>query len=252
MSVSTETNSQVGGFTYEGKDLDSMSKANNYHNWILDHFSKYVTPGTILEVGAGMGSFTEAILNRYPDNKLISLEPSNEMYPRLEKLVSGKQSQGLSVDAQKVFTFEAVKKLKKEGITNIIYNNVLEHIEDDLGELKTAYDILDVGGHVLSFSPALPQLYGAFDKSVDHVRRYYLKDMKQKFTEAGFDITEAYYFDFVGMILWWGKFKLLKSDDISSGNVELFDKFFVPVLSALEPSKLLPCGKNVLVIGRKS
>jgi hypothetical protein len=31
------------------------------------------------------------------------------------------------------------------------------------------------------------------------------------FEEDGFKVVDSYYFDFVGMLLWWGKFKLLKS-----------------------------------------
>lgn len=38
---------------------------------------------------------------------------------------------------------------------SIIYVNVLEHIEDDTGELQKVSQMLNAGGHVLIFVPAL-------------------------------------------------------------------------------------------------
>ena len=60
---------------------------------------------------------------------------------------------------------------------SILYINVLEHIEDDRAELLSAYRALPVGGFLLLFVPALPQLYSKFDRSVGHFRRYYKKEL---------------------------------------------------------------------------
>src|SRR4030095_11171866 len=50
--------------------------------------------------------------------------------------------------------------------------NVLEHIPDDVQALRDLYDALEPGGTVLVFAPALPALYGAFDRRIGHCRRY--------------------------------------------------------------------------------
>lgn len=243
----TNNSSSREEFVYEGRDLEAMNFAENYHRWVLSKFDGYIN-SNILEVGAGSGSFSKLIIEKYPNNLLTSLEPSNEMYPLLEKNLKGV---GKNVILHKSYTNEIVKDLKDKKISAIIYNNVLEHIENDQEEIKLAYDILEKDGYILTFSPALPALYGKLDKKIGHYRRYSLNEMKVKLVDSGFEVVEAYYFDFVGMILWWIKFKLLGSDEIGSGNVALFDKYLVPVLRSIEPSKLLPIGKNIVVIGKK-
>lgn len=48
-------------FVYEGKDLESMSFAQNYHNWIYENIVTEL--GTkIAEIGSGVGNFTEFLL----------------------------------------------------------------------------------------------------------------------------------------------------------------------------------------------
>ena len=47
--------------TYVGKDLESMSFAENYHRWILEIFRPYLGR-RIVEVGAGTGAMSELLL----------------------------------------------------------------------------------------------------------------------------------------------------------------------------------------------
>jgi hypothetical protein len=48
-------------FKYEGKDLEAMTFARNYHKWILDKFKSFLGK-KVAEVGAGSGSFSELLL----------------------------------------------------------------------------------------------------------------------------------------------------------------------------------------------
>src|SRR5690606_34337499 len=91
------------------------------------------------------------------------------------------------------------------------YVNVLEHIENDLEELKWMYSNIETGGHVCLFSPALPFLFGSHDERVGHFRRYTKNELVEKAQKAGFSIKKAIYFDFPGVPLWWINFVLLKS-----------------------------------------
>src|SRR5688572_30640298 len=68
-------------FAYEGRDLESMAYAVNYHRWIFDIFSPHLGKN-IVEVGAGTGSFSELLLKCHPTS-LSLIEPSEEMYERL-------------------------------------------------------------------------------------------------------------------------------------------------------------------------
>ncbi|MEI6728918.1 MAG: class I SAM-dependent methyltransferase [bacterium] len=236
--------SSSADFEYELSDLDAMSMATNYNNWILDKIGKYVGDNTI-ECGAGSGSFAKSILARYKTN-FIALEPSKSAFEKLKKDFSGLNN----VTCLPNFLSQIANQITNK-IDGVIYNNVLEHVENDQQEIDLAYKSLKVGGYIITFSPALPILYSNYDNTIGHFRRYTLKEMVIKIKKAGFNVVDSYYFDFLGTFLWFIKYKILKDSNLSSSSVSIYDKLLIPVLRKLEPSKLLPFGKNIVVIGKK-
>src|SRR6266545_1421278 len=74
--------SSNGAFAYTGRELEAMSEASNYHRWILSIFSPYLGRH-LVEVGAGLGSFSELILSNHACETLSLVEPSGEMYQLL-------------------------------------------------------------------------------------------------------------------------------------------------------------------------
>jgi SAM-dependent methyltransferase len=227
------------------KVLEELADTKNYYNWILDSFSNYLGEN-LLEVGAGNGNFLKATLDRFKFSSALALEPDLELFKDLKN--NTKRYSSLKILPN--FSSDLEKSLVS-GIDTIIYNNVLEHIQDDQKELSIAFNLLKKGGHILTFSPAMPSLYSQFDISVGHYRRYTLQEMKQKMLKAGFEIKQAYYFDFVGSLVWYLKFKIFKSYNLNSAQALNYDKFAVPFLRKFEPSKILPFGKNIVVIGQK-
>lgn len=231
---------------YVGKDLEAMSFAVNYHKWILEEFRPFLGK-KLVEVGAGTGSFSEMLIDEKPEN-LALVEPS-EMFEFLEQNISQFDT-AVSVNYYNSIFSEAAGTLNEKPDT-IIYVNVLEHIEDDRGELEKVYETLAPGGHCLIFVPALMSLYGAFDEKVGHFRRYRKAELEEKGKAAGFKVVKSKYFDFVGIFPWYIKYKLLKSDSLESGAVEAYDKFAVPVTKQFERFLKFPVGKNILTVLQK-
>ena len=231
---------------YVGKDLEAMSFAVNYHKWILEEFRPFLGK-KLVEVGAGTGSFSEMLIEENPKN-LALVEPS-EMFKFLEQNISQIET-GAVVNFYNSIFAETAHKLDEKPDT-IIYVNVLEHIEDDAGELEKVYETLEPGGHCLVFVPAFMSLYGAFDKKVGHFRRYTKNELEVKAIAAGFKVVKSKYFDFVGIFPWYIKYKLLKSDSLESGAVEAYDKFAVPVTKQFERFLKFPVGKNILTVLQK-
>lgn len=228
---------------YTGEDLDSMSGTPNYSDWVIGMFKEYVG-SSLLEVGSGSGNFTKELLARFSDIDLTLLEPSQQY----EKLVENKEITSKVKKVLKGVLSEYASQLK--GVDTVLYNNVLEHVEDDQTELELVYDLLPQGGHVITFSPAMPFLMSDFDRSIGHYRRYTKKDIDAKFKKAGFKILKSHYVDLPGIIPWFVVFTLMKQN-LSGGNAALYDSLVVPILKRLEPSQILPFGKNVLTIGVK-
>ena len=231
---------------YVGKDLEAMSFAVNYHKWILEEFRPFLGK-RLVEVGAGTGSFSEMLIGENPED-LALIEPS-EMFEFLEQNISQIETTARVNYYNSIFS-ETAENLSEKPDT-IIYVNVLEHIEDDRGELQKVYETLETGGHCLIFVPALMSLYGAFDEKVGHFRRYAKKELEEKAKAAGFTVVKSKYFDFVGIFPWYIKYKLLKSDSLESGAVTAYDKFAVPVTKQFERFLKFPVGKNILTVLQK-
>ncbi len=234
---------------YTGRDLEAMSFALNYHRWILRRFQPLLGK-RVVEVGAGVGSFSE-LLVELPLESLALVEPSSKMYEVLEgKFGGGRQ-------AIEVRTYHATLKRVASEISaslnpdSIIYVNVLEHIREDEAELRLAHQTLSQGGRLFIFVPALPSLFGPFDQKIGHCRRYTKARLIKTVERAAFRIIEARYFDIIGIIPWWLKYRLLKSDGMEPWAVNLYDRIAVPVVQRLEAFIEPPTGKNLLLIAEK-
>ena len=235
--------------TYEGRELEAMSFALNYHRWMLEIFAPYLGR-RLVEVGAGAGSFSELLLER-PFDSLALVEPSRETYALLEQNLAA-----LRAD-ERVKSYNAVFRQAAEALSaaarpdSIIYINVLEHIADDEGELRAVRETLAPGGRVLVFVPALPWLYGSFDRLIQHQRRYAKAELEQKCAAAGFRVLLSRYFDMVGVLPWWVKYRLLKSETMEAGAVRFYDRFVVPVARVAEGLVAPPVGKNIILVAEK-
>jgi SAM-dependent methyltransferase len=232
--------------------LGAMECAPNYHNWLLDEFKPYFGKN-IVEVGSGTGSITKKLLENNIE-KLFSIEPSEMVYQQLTLSVNSylqEINSPVSFHGINTFLVDAVPKLKNEKIDTFIYINVLEHVEKDEEELEHIYSILENGGKLLIFVPALQWLYGTHDLNVGHFRRYYKKDLQKKVEQAGFKILKNNYFDFLGILPWWIAFRVLKIKYLKDGQSKIYDRFIVPIERKFE-SKFAPfVGKNLLLVAEK-
>lgn len=229
--------------SYYGKDLEAMTFAYNYHQWIFDAFSPYIGDVTA-EIGAGTGNFSRLILNS-GITQFIAFEPSENMYPLLVR----RFREETKIEIHNDFLCNGYKKLTNT-LDSIFYIDVLEHIEADEKELALAWQTLKPGGNLLIFVPALARLYSEMDRKVGHYRRYGKKNLVSMVCNAGFEVVKVKYFDLIGILFWYVCYVLFKKT-ITGGNVRLYDRYIVPVMRKIESTVDPPIGKNLLLIGRK-
>ena len=239
-----------GAFAYTGRELEAMSVASNYHAWILEIFKPYLG-AHLVEVGAGIGSFSELILRQHVCKTLSLVEPSDSMYDQLRVHLRQLDS-GVTLDLYHATFVEAADLIKSEQVPDsIIYVNVLEHIADDEGELEAVRRTLSESGRVFIFVPALKWLFSTFDERVGHVRRYSKSELEQKLHRAGFKILSSSYFDFPGIAPWWINYRLMKSVTMDPGAIRFYDRFIIPAVRRIESLITMPIGKNVIAIAEK-
>lgn len=234
---------------YAGKDLEAMSFAVNYHRWILSSFEPHLGK-RVVEVGAGTGSFSELLLERRLES-LSLVEPSASMYQQLCRRMEELRPQIAVKTYNDVFENVAEQIRSSVQPDSIMYVNVLEHIADDVNELKVINGTLDAGGRLFVFVPALSWLHGSMDQQLGHFRRYTRTELEKKCVAVGFRVIVSRYFDVMGVLPWWIKYRLLRSKEMEPGAVRFYDRKVVPIAKTLEVKITPPIGKNVLLVAEK-
>jgi SAM-dependent methyltransferase len=233
-----------GMFEYSGTEIESLSVTENYRDWIFSLFAPYFGY-RILEVGAGSGNFSSLIVERMPNCHFSLLEPSTNLFPLLQARMG-------SVPNVRLHNSFLADIHAVEEFDTVVSINVLEHIEDDVQELQHIHRSLEKGGRLLLFVPALQSLYGKFDVSVEHFRRYGRKELSEKLNVTGFKITMLRFFDFVGMIAWFVRFRIFHSRAFpEQRSLALYDRYVVPVLGRVESYVRLPAGKNLICVAQR-
>ena len=237
-------------FVYPGRELEGMDCASNYHEWILARFKPFLGK-RLVEVGAGLGSFSRLILSQHVCQTLSLVEPSKEMFEKLSAIAGGLDTAAQIHTYQGTFLQSAAMISARCAPDSIIYVNVLEHIAEDERELEIIYQTLVDHGRAFLFVPALPRLYGAFDERLGHLRRYTKPELEGKLERAGFKLLLSTYFDLPGIAPWWIKYCLLKSASMEPRGVRLYDRFIVPAARRLESFITPPLGKSLIVVAEK-
>lgn len=227
---------------YPGKDLESMSLAVNYNNWLIEMMSPYLGENTA-EVGAGNGNITRLLIEQNI-NQLTAFEPSGNMYGVLKKIFN--ETPGIKLINDK---FLNLTNQYNNYFDTVLYINVLEHIENDMHELNCIKETLKPGGYLCIFVPALSWLYSEFDKSIGHFRRYEKKQLSRLLISTGYVIEKSVYVDFFGIIPWYVVFVLMKRK-LTPGAVDIYDRFAVPLARRFEKLFPVPRGKNIFVVAR--
>ena len=235
---------------YQGRDLEAMSFARNYHRWILELFEPYLG-SRLVEVGAGTGSFSELLFALRPES-LSLVEPSAEMHARLVETVARFDDPARVETFNDTFERVAARLKEDARPDSIIYVNVLEHVLEDERELALMRETLSERGRAFIFVPALRWLYGSFDRQVGHYRRYTRGELIKKCERAGFRVLKSTYFDSAGVLPWWLKFRVLRSERMEAGAVKFYDDFCVPLLKPVERVIPPPIGKNILLVAEKT
>ena len=112
--------------------------------------------------------------------------------------------------------------------------------------------LVEPGGALGLFVPAMPSLYGSLDSKSGHYRRYTPRQLADLVTRAGFVDVSVRYLDPIGVVPYWAMYTLLDVDRLDTMSSRGYDRVLVPVGRALERIvKRPPFGKNLVAIGRR-
>ena len=223
---------------YPGLELETFDKAKIWRKYIFFLIKKYFK-NEILEVGAGIGSFTKNYINKFNNITLSETDSKNLDYIKKK------------FDTKKIDTSDKLIQNINKKFNTIIYLNVLEHIECDIDEINNALEKLNSNGYLIVLVPAHNKLYSKFDKAVGHVKRYELDFFKKnKFENT--ELVDLYYLDCLGYLLYYINRIFFKEETYPSKfKVVVWDKFFTPITILIDFLLRYRFGKNIMCIYRK-
>ena len=223
---------------YPTEATEKFDDAKFHRKYCMSFIKKYIK-GNVLEVGAGCGSFTRDYINN--DLKITLTETDNKNYEDLKKIFNEKNN--IEISNAKIFDID-------KKFDTILYLHVLEHIEDDMGELRAVYERLNEGGNLIIMVPKHQNLYSNFDKAVGHFRRYELdffcKDL------VNFERKLLISLDSVGYILYFLNKFFFKNEKFKSKFKNfIWDKIFTPFTIILDFLTNYRFGKCIIAVYNK-
>lgn len=230
-------------FSYASDELDAMAGATNYYDWIVDRFRPFLG-GRILEVGAGIGTFSEYLAAAAPGATLTLVEPAGNNVPRLTERFAGHP--GVSV-VHGVLG-EALPAATADSVVAV---NVLEHVQDDAAFVAHAARVLSPGGHLLLFVPAGPGIFGTLDEAFEHYRRYEREGLRALLGAAGFELHDLRYTNLPGVLAWWLTGRVLRRRTVTARSARTYDRLVIPWLRRLERHWTPPLGQSLVAVARR-
>jgi SAM-dependent methyltransferase len=229
---------------YEGKELEIFAQARNWKNYwsgrIRPHFGK-----SVLEVGAGLGTNTPYLLGPEQESWLC-LEPDGALTAQVPTMLADHPQRGI-VRTRTGFLRDLPAG---ETFDTILYIDVLEHIEDDHGEMRAALAHLSPRGKIIVLSPAQPGLFTEFDRALGHYRRYTRQTLRAC-TPAGAALLEIFALDSFGLMASVANKLFLHQSMPTPKQILFWDRTLVPISRLIDPLIGFSLGKSLIGIWQK-
>ncbi len=214
-----------------------MADASNYNNFLISLVKNEILPCyRVVDFGAGIGTFAKSISSFGFDVDCV--EPDSKQISVIESL-------GFIV-------FSDISQIEDHSVDLIYTLNVLEHIEDDFDVLTQCFNKIKPGGYLLIYVPAFKILFSSMDFLVGHFRRYSRKDLTDKVTNAGFNISRCEFVDSIGFFASL-IFKIFgnKNGTINRNALITYDRYIFPFSRLLDTFMHHLLGKNIFIVARK-
>lgn len=231
-------------FEYSGEELEAMSIAHNYRQYWMSKIPSLPSDSNILEVGAGIGSNVAQLLEKF--NRVSLIEPDTGQEAILREKFKG------HLTTNRVDIYSGYQEiLSSDNFDLILYIDVLEHIENDLSELRLASSKLKPNGRLFIVVPAFQALFSNYDKKLSHYRRY-SKEKLRRVTPRNLQVESIFFLDSVGLL---GVVlnRILFNTNLNLFAVRIWDTILIPISIILDRFIFKHrFGKSLVLIAKKN
>jgi SAM-dependent methyltransferase len=229
-----------GNSDLQSEVLDDLAGAENYRRWLVALATPWLGP-RIIEVGSGTGDYAAEYLAA--GCEVTATELDETRLELLRKRFTGMPRvtvRRLGLPTEETGEFSAA-----------VAFNVVEHIADDIGALRSLGQLVSPTGHVVVFVPAFEMAMSDFDREVGHVRRYTRRSLSAAFEAAGLELEAIRYVNSLGLLAWIAGMRLLGRRPRSGDALRRWDAAVIPRLRSLEQRREPPFGQSLFAVGRK-
>ncbi len=226
---------------YTVADQERMARAANYLAW-QSRLVRRDLGRRVLEVGCGVGNFTGTLLDR---EAVIAVDVEPSCIARLKRRYAGHRNLHAFVCDVLGPEFRALARFEPDSCVCL---NVLEHTPDDCLALAQMGAVVRPGGAIVLMVPAFPSLYGPIDRNLGHFRRYSRAAIARLAQRAGLRLRRVRYSNFIGFFGWWMNARVWKLEAQSARQIEVFDRYLVPIASAVEEIVPPPFGQSLVAV----
>ena len=199
----------------------------------------------VLEVGAGIGTFSARLLDTGAQ-ELLLIEPEDACVAELESRFGADPR----VEVRAELLPGAPSLSGRDGHFDFaLSQNVLEHIEDDGAAMAAMARALRPGGRLMALVPAHPRLYGSLDRAYGHHRRYTRERLRAITEGAGLEVERLYSFNALGILGWWARSRT-RSTGIGSSPLRVYEALLA-AWRPIEERVDLPFGLSLVVHARR-
>jgi SAM-dependent methyltransferase len=230
---------------YEGKELELFAQARNWKTYWSDKIRPHLGK-SVLEVGAGLGANTPFLLGPEQESWLC-LEPDAVLTTQIPATLADQARR----EIVKTRTGTLRDLSANEMFDTILYIDVLEHIEDDLGEMRAALAHLSPKGKIIVLSPAHPGLYTEFDRDLGHYRRYTRRSLRAC-APPGATLIEIYALDSFGLMASVANKLFLHQSIPSSKQIAFWDRCLVSISRWTDPLIGFSLGKSLIAVWQRN
>jgi len=201
--------------------------------------------GSVLEVGAGIGTFS-ARLREAGADELLLVEPEPACVAELERRFAGDPC--VTIRAELLPAAPSLAE-RPASFDFALSQNVLEHIPDDAAALAAMAAALRPGGRLMALVPAHPRLYGSLDRAYGHERRYTRERLRAIVAAAGLELERLYFFNALGIPGWWAR-NLAGARGIGASSLRAYEAL-LRAWRPIERPVELPVGLSLILHARR-
>jgi ubiquinone/menaquinone biosynthesis C-methylase UbiE len=230
----------TGDQQVQSEVLEGLATAVNHRRWFVELAMPYLGDDPI-EIGSGLGDYALEWSHRLSKFTATEADPD-----RLVLLKERMAQEGSKVDVREML----LPTLDTGNYSAAVSYNVLEHIDDHVGALRSISRLVRPGGRVIIIVPAFMFAMSPVDIATGHVRRYTKKTLSGAMTEAGLEVEKIHYANALGLLGYYMATSVFKLTPKEGAMVKVYDKVVLPVTKAAETLVRPPFGQSVFAVAR--